>query len=149
MKTGHIVEGFTEMRSAVGRPWPRALNRELAAVHCELGHVLLEYSYVAHPPQDWTVPHSRLLNAWIEFRRAAMLDPASECPKAPLVAVARQACAHYPCFRNSLALGGAYFLSSDFERAKQAYEECKQYAANSPKLLEGLKRWPPEVDLPE
>lgn len=134
LKAGKIVDGFSELKVAVAKPWPSDKKNELAEAHRQLGDVLKEYAYIAKNSGRGTVGMKRLLNAGIEYRRAATLNPNNADAARSLVEVAREAVAIRPSFDNYLTLGGAYQLVSDFERAKMAYEDAWKVNPNSPAL---------------
>src|SRR5262249_54744957 len=68
----------------------------------------------------------RLLNAGIEYRRAATLNPNNMDASRSLVEVARNAVGINPSFDNYLTLAAGYQLVGDFERAKMAYENARR-----------------------
>jgi tetratricopeptide (TPR) repeat protein len=134
LKAGKVVDGFTELKIAVAKPWPNDKKSDLAEAHRQLGDILKEYAYIAKSDGRGTVGMKRLLNAGIEYRRAVTINPNNLDAARSLVEVSREAVAIAPSFDNYMMLGGAYQLIADFERAKMAYEDAWKANPNSPAL---------------
>lgn len=134
LKAGKVVDGFTELKIAVAKPWPNDKKSDLAEAHRQLGDILKEYAYIAKSDGRGTVGMKRLLNAGIEYRRAVTINPNNMDAARSLVEVSREAVAITPSFDNYMMLGGAYQLIADFERAKMAYEDAWKANPNSPAL---------------
>jgi tetratricopeptide (TPR) repeat protein len=148
LKVGYdkeTVEGFAELRIAVGKTWDYKnndeLRRQLSACHAKLGDILKEFAYKARERGSGTIGLKRLLNAGIEYRRAVQVNPANTDAARGLIEVSREAVAINPSFDNHLALGGAYLLINDFEHAKQEYEDCWKADARRTELPTAQKAY--------
>lgn len=124
LKAGKPVDGFSELRIAVAKPWESKDKNELGACHRQLGDILKEFAFKAKETGRGTVGMKRLLNAASEYRRACTINPADAEAVKSFVEVVREGVAIKPCFDNYLMLGGAYLLAGDFSHAKLAYEQC-------------------------
>lgn len=139
-KAGKVVEGYKELRTAVGREWPVDQKNTLADCHRQLGDVLKDHAFRAKESGEGTVGMKRLLNAGIEYRRAVTINPANASAIHGLIEVAREAVAIKPSsFDNHLMLAGAYQLGGDFDHAKQEYETCYRLGPNNPALAAARK----------
>lgn len=138
LKAGKDVEAFREMRKAVSMEWAADEKLELSACHRQLGDILKEYAYKAKedPKQPrGTTGLKRLYSAYIEYRRAVLLNPADATSVRGMLECAREGVAVRPnSFDNHLALGNAYLLSGDFQRARQEYEICYKISAGRPEV---------------
>lgn len=125
LKAGKPVDGFKELRSAVGDSnWANDQRNELAACHRQLGDILKEFAMKAKDQGKGTKGMQRLANAAIEYRRAVMLNPSDASAIQGLIEVAQHAVSIRPSFDNHLLLGGAYLLGGKFPQAQQEYKEC-------------------------
>ncbi len=124
LKAGKPVDGFSELRIAVSKPWESKDKNELGACHRQIGDILKEFAFKAKETGRGTVGMKRLLNAATEYRRACTINPADAEAVKSFVEVVREGVAIKPCFDNYLMLGGAYLLAGDFSHAKLAYEQC-------------------------
>ncbi|MBX9568981.1 MAG: tetratricopeptide repeat protein [Candidatus Obscuribacterales bacterium] len=125
LKAGKPVDGFKELRSAVGDSnWANDERNELAACHRQLGDILKEFAMKAKDQGKGTKGMQRLANAAIEYRRAVMLNPSDGSAIQGLIEVAQHAVSIRPSFDNHLLLGGAYLLGGKFPQAQAEYKEC-------------------------
>ncbi len=133
-KAGKIVDSFQELKIAVSKDWPADKKNELSTCHRELGDILKKYAYIARDNAQSPVALRRLLNAGIQYRRAATLNPGNGSAVQGLIEVSREAVAINPAFDNFLTLAAAYQLAGDFERARLEYENAWGADANHPAL---------------
>jgi tetratricopeptide (TPR) repeat protein len=131
LKQGKVVEGFSEIKAAVAKPWAASENNDLADCHRQLAEILKEFAFKARDRGDMGRALKRLENAEIEYRRAVTLNPLNSDAIAGLVEVAREGVAIKPSFDNHLTLAGAYQLAGDYERAKMEYEACWKLDRNN------------------
>lgn len=125
LKAGKPVDGFKELRSAVGDSnWSTDQRNELAACHRQLGDILKEFAMKAKEQGKGTKGMQRLANSAIEYRRAVMLNPSDASAIQGLIEIAQHAVSIRPSFDNHLLLGGAYLLGGKFPQAQQEYKEC-------------------------
>lgn len=124
IKAGKVVDGFNELKIAVGKTWEKKDSQYLADCHRMLGDILKEYAFIAKSSGRGSTGMKRLLNAGIEYRRAVTINPANMDAARGLIECAREAAAINPSFDNQLTLAAGYQLTGDFERAKMAYEDC-------------------------
>ena len=125
LKAGKPVDGFKELRSAVGDSnWATDERNELASCHRQLGDILKEFAMKAKDQGKGTKGMQRLANAAIEYRRAVMLNPSDASATQGLIEIAQHAVSIRPSFDNHLLLGGAYLLGGKFPQAQQEYKEC-------------------------
>jgi tetratricopeptide (TPR) repeat protein len=130
------VEGFQELKIAVGKDWPKDQQMELAFAHLHLADLLKDLAYKARDTNRSQTALVRLTNAAIEYRRAATIFNGRNLEGARgLVEVAREAAAINPnSFENRLMLAGGYQLLGDFDRAKKEYENCWRLRPSDPRL---------------
>lgn len=125
LKAGKPVDGYKELRSAVGRSdWEDGKRNELASCHRQLGDILKEFALKAKDTGRGTKGMQRLANAGVEYRRAVMLNPSDGAAIQGFIEVAQNAVSIRPSFDNHLTLGGAYLLGGKFPQAQQEYKEC-------------------------
>ncbi len=124
LKQGKVVEGYSEIKTAVAKQWSDSDKNDLADCHRQLGEILKEFAFKARDRGDMVRALKRLENAGIEYRRAVTLNPLNSDAIGGLVEVAREGVAIQPSFNNHLLLAGAYQLAGDYERAKMEYEAC-------------------------
>lgn len=125
LKAGKQVEGYKELRIAVGRSdWGADQRNELATTHRQLAEILKEFALKAKEAGKGSKGMQRLSNAGVEYRRAITLNPADGATIAGLIEVAQMAVAIKPSFDNHLLLGGAYLLAGKFPQAQNEYKEC-------------------------
>ncbi len=134
LKQGKVVEGFSELKTAVAKQWPDSEKNDLADCHRQLGEILKEFAIKARDRGDLDRALKRLQNAGIEYRRAVTLNPLNTDAISGLTDIAREAVAIRPSFDNHLMLAGAYQLSGDYDRAKMEYEACWKIDKNNPTL---------------
>ncbi len=121
-----LVDGFTDMRKAVSKPWEPSQAKEQSECHCQLANILKEYAFLAKDGGRTEVALKRLLNASTEYRRAVQINPLNTDAISGLTEICREAVAIKPSFDNHLMLGGAYLLRGDLDHAKQEYGECNK-----------------------
>ena len=90
LKQGKVVEGYSEIKTAVAKPWPDNEKNDLADCHRQLGEILKEFAFKARDRGDMDRALKRLSNAGIEYRRAVTLNPLNSDAIAGLVEVARE-----------------------------------------------------------
>ncbi len=132
------VEGFDELKIAVGKDWPKDQQVDLGRVHAKLGDTLKDLALKAKADGRTQTALKRFDIAAVEYRRAATLMNGSGNFDGVrgLIEVSREAVSINPrSFDDHLMLGGAYQLSGDFERAKKEYETCWQLSPGNPKLV--------------
>lgn len=129
-----LYEGYARLKIALNKHWDPSQQVDLAQCHTLMANVLKDAALVAREHNHMRTALKRLENASIEYRRAVQLNPASTDAIAGLIEVAREAVALQPSFDNHLMLGSAYLLRSDFDRAKQQYEECFKLNPNAEAL---------------
>ncbi|MBX9689044.1 MAG: tetratricopeptide repeat protein, partial [Candidatus Obscuribacterales bacterium] len=135
LKAGKTVDGFKELRSAVGRTdWTPEQKKELSAVHGKLGDILLEFALKAKDAGKGTKGMQRLYNAAQEYRRAVQVYPGNGAAVDGLIKCAQMALAIRPSFDNHLFLGGAYLLAGKFPQAQMEYNECFKIKGDRPEL---------------
>lgn len=134
-----LVEGFSMMRTAVGKSWEPGQKNELATTFCQIGNILKEYAFTARDRGATDVALKRLANASTAYRRAVQLNPLNTDAISGLIEVSREAVAVKPSFDNHLMLGGAYVLRDDLDRAKHEYEECNKLDPNNDALNNARK----------
>ena len=138
LKAGKDVDGYRELRKAVSMEWATDEKLELAACHRQLGDILKDYAYKAKEDPNkprGIVGMKRLYNAYIEYRRAVLLNPADATAVRGMLECAREGVAIKPnSFDNHLALGDAYLLSGDFQHARQEFEQCFKLAPSRPEV---------------
>ena len=134
LKQGKVVDGYSELKTAVAKPWADSEKNDLADCHRQLGEILKEFAIKARDRGDMVTALKRLNNAGIEYRRAVTLNQSNSDAIGGLVEVAREAAAMRPSFDNHLMLAGAYQLAGDYDRAKMEYEACWKLDHNSPTL---------------
>src|SRR5262249_47347845 len=111
-----LVEGYSEMKVAFTKDWKKEEQRELAACHALMGDTLKELAFKARDDGRTETAMKRMLNASIEYRRAAVLNPGNGDAYRGLIEVAREAVAINPrSFDNHMMLAGAYQLAGDYE----------------------------------
>jgi len=134
LKAGKVVDGFDELKTAVGKGWETKDKLELGACHRQLGDILAKYADIAFRQGRKMEGMQRLLNAGIEYRRAVTINTSDADAARSLVKVAREAVAFKPSYDNHMTLGGAYQLVGDFQHAKMEYEECGKLNPNAADL---------------
>lgn len=135
LKAGKEVEGYKELRIAVGRvDWGTDDKIELSACHRQLGDLLKNYAFKAKDRGKGTLGMKRLANAGVEYRRAVTLNPADAQAVKGLLEVAREAVAIRPTFDNHLMLGSAYLLAADFAHAQMEYLQCFKLDPKRPEI---------------
>lgn len=135
IKAGKTVDGFKELRAAVGRnDWPEDQRNELATCHRQLGDILKEFALKAKDAGKGSKGMQRLYNASVEYRRAVTLNGADGSAIDGLVQVAQMALAIKPSFDNHLYMGGAYLLAGKFPNAQMEYNECYKLKPTRPEL---------------
>lgn len=138
LKAGKDVDGYRELRKAVAMEWATDEKLELAACHRQLGDLLKEYAYKAKEDPNkprGTTGMKRLYNAFIEYRRAVLLNPADATAVRGMLECAREGVAIKPnSFDNHLCLGASYLLSGDFQHARQEFETCFKIAPTRPEV---------------
>ncbi len=139
LKQGKTVEGYTELKSAVGKPWSEADKNDLADCHRQLAEILKEFAYIARNGGRMNDALKRLDNAGIEYRRAVTLNPSNFDAIHGLLEVAREAVSINPSFDNHLMLGGAYQMEGDYDRAKMEYETCWKLDKNNSALVQARR----------
>jgi tetratricopeptide (TPR) repeat protein len=153
MKADKPVDGYSELRIAVQKPWKNDQIIELSQCHRKLAEVLLDYAYKARDRGDGTKGMRRLINAVTEYKRAVTLNPADAEAIRGFTESVRECCALRPTFDNELMLGGAYLLGHDFNHAKMAYELCYKVDPRRTELQQarlayhkGVATWPTSSD---
>jgi len=153
MKADKPVDGYSELRIAVQKPWKNDQIIELSQAHRKLAEVLLDYAYKARDRGDGTKGMRRLINAVTEYKRAVTLNPADAEATRGFTESVRECCALRPTFDNELMLGGAYLLGHDFNHAKMAYELCYKIDPRRTELQQarlayhkGVATWPTSSD---
>lgn len=134
LKAGKPVDGYAELRIAVGKTWEGKDKNDLAACHRQLGQLLYDYALTAKNRGKGTLGMKRLWNAIIELRRAVTINPADGTALQLLVECSREGVAIQATFDNYLMLGGAYLLAGDFAHAKLCYEQCFKLDPRNPAL---------------
>jgi tetratricopeptide (TPR) repeat protein len=130
LKQGKVVEGYSELKTAVAKQWADNEKNDLADCHRQLGEILKEFAYKARERGDMPRAFRRLENAGIEYRRAVTLNPLNSDAISGLVEIAREGVAIKPSFDNHLM----YQLAGDYERAKMEYEACWKLDRNNTTL---------------
>ena len=135
IKAGKTVEGFKELRTAVGRSdWTECEKMELADTHRELGDILKDFALKAKDQGKGQKGMQRLWNAGVEYRRAVTIYPGNLAAVEGLVQCAQMALAVRNSFDNHLFLGGAYLLAGKFANAQMEYKECYKLKPDNPEL---------------
>lgn len=134
-----LVEGYTEMRTAVTKAWEPSERNELSKCHASLGDILKELAFTARDDGRTQVALKRMQNAGLEYRRAVTLNPLNSDAIRGLIEVSREAVQVNPSFDNHLTLGGAYQLVPDFEHAKREYLECFKLNKTQPALAQARR----------
>lgn len=137
LKAGKTVDGYQELTIGVSKNWPTTTDGrvELAGFHMMLADTLKDFAFKAHDRGDGARGMRRLLNASVEYRRAATLNPANASAIQGLIECSRTACSMRQTFDNYLMLGGAYVLAGDFPHAKIAYDQCYKVDPRNPALV--------------
>ncbi len=133
LRGGKIMEGYDQLIQALRKSWPKD-DPLLVDCHLLLADTLKDFAYKAKAYPDKTVYIKRLNNAFVEYRRAVMLNPINGEALSGMAETAREAVALNPSFRNLLNLGAAYLLSGDYDRAKVNYEKAWRLEPTNPDL---------------
>ncbi len=134
IKAGKTVEGYKELRTAVGMSWPEGQEKELADVHRQLGDILKDFALKAKDRGAGSKGMQRLYNAAVEYRRAVTIYPGNGGAIEGLLQCGQMALAIRPSFDNHLYMGGAYVLAGKFPNAQMEYNECYKLKPNRPEL---------------
>lgn len=137
LKGGKVMEGYQELLNALRKSWSTQDNPTLIECHLLLAETLKDFAYKAKEYPDKTIYIKRLNNAYMEYRRAAMLmgDNINGEVISGLIETAREAAALQPTFRNFIALASAYLLGGDYDRAKLNYEKAWRAEPNNPDIV--------------
>jgi tetratricopeptide (TPR) repeat protein len=119
-----VVYTYYELSRLVGDESTKRPAAETGRLHKKLGDILLEYAYSAKDRGRGTLGMKRLLNAWIEYRRALALEKSDSEVPGKLLTIAEAAVKIRPSACNYLALGSANYLNGNLEQAN----ECLQFA---------------------
>ncbi len=111
LKANKVVDGYIELRKAVSKTdWNTTENAKLAQCHRQLAELLQKYSDVATNSGRKTVGMERMLNAWLEYKRALFLQPTDqECIGQLAFLSPEPSRLNHPIIM-SAALGSAYLL---------------------------------------
>lgn len=137
LKGGKIMEGYQELLNALRKSWSTQDNAILIECHLLLADTLKDFAYKAKEYPDKSIYIKRINNAYMEYRRAAMLmgNNINGEVISGLIEAAREAAAIQPSFRNFIALAGAYLLAGDYDRAKINYEKAWRAEPNNPDIV--------------
>lgn len=134
IKAGKTVEGYKELRTAVGMSWPEGQEKELADTHRQLGDILKDFALKAKDRGAGSKGMQRLYNAAVEYRRAVTIYPGNGGAIEGLLQCGQMALAIKPSFDNHLYMGAAYVLAGKFPNAQMEYNECYKLKPNRPEL---------------
>lgn len=141
-KSGGVKEAFQQYAEIVNIA-PNGLSTEeqydLAKCHKALGEILYTYGIQALNFKRLETGRARLLNAWIEYRRALFLNPNDKQVQAQLLAISKYAVEQVPTFENWLAYGSSLMLTGEKTKAKQCYKQCRKLQPDS-RILNRLPR---------
>ncbi len=136
VKANKIVDGYSELKIAVARAdWKPNEDKQLAQCHRQLADLLSEYSNRAMDSGRKATALQRLLNSWIEYKRAVFLDPTDRQSAKQLLLLSNEALNISPTYDNWLAAGSASILNDDLDRAAESYEMCEKLDPNNPLSL--------------
>lgn len=120
-----VVEGFKELRIAVEmNKWRPTDQPNAAKCHQMLASILYEYALKAKDTGRGSKGMQRLLNAWVEARRALFMDPSSEENRKMIYAISRDLVGITPRFNNLLSLGSSAYLMGNKIEALDCYQKC-------------------------
>ena len=134
LKANKTVEGYEALRTALRKDWGKDEQGELGECHVLMADKLLEFAYIAKKQGNMPTFVKRLNNSMVEYRRACMINPSNMQAVHGLTETAREAVTLQPTFANQLALGSAYLLQLDFDRAKVCFEKAWRLNPSSPEL---------------
>ncbi len=134
IKAGKTVEGYKQLRNAVGMQWEQGLEKELADTHRQLADILKEFALKAKDTGRGSKGMQRLYNAATEYRRAATIYPGNGAAIEGLITCGQMALAIRPSFDNHLFMAAAYLLAGKFPNAQQEYNQCYKLAPRRPEL---------------
>ncbi|MBS2007785.1 MAG: tetratricopeptide repeat protein [Cyanobacteria bacterium SZAS TMP-1] len=134
LKAGKPVEGYDTLRTALRKDWSKDEQDQLVECHLLLADTLLNFAYITKKQGNTAIFIKRLNNAMIEYKRAATINPSNMAAVHGLTETTREAVTLQPSFANLLALGSAYLLQFDFDRAKINFEKAWRLNPSSPDL---------------
>lgn len=141
-KSGGVKEAFQQYAEIVNIA-PNGLSTEeqfdLSKCHKALGEILYTYGIQALSFKRLETGRARLLNAWIEYRRALFLNPNDKQVQAQLLAISKYAVEQVPTFENWLAYGSSLMLAGEKTKAKECYQQCRKLQPDAV-LLKRLER---------
>ncbi len=126
-----VVEGFRELRIAVElSKWRSSDQPDAAKCHQMLASILYEYAMKAKESGRGTKGMQRLLNAWVEARRALFLDPTNDANRKLIYSISRDLVGITPKFNNLLSLGSSAYLIGNKAEALDSYQKCADLIEN-------------------
>jgi len=135
LASGQLVYGYAEFCKTVERTdWLPEQAKLMGSCHKQIADILFEYAYKAKESGRGTKGMERLLNSWIEYRRALSCIPDDPEIRKQLLKVADAALLIKPSACNYLASGSANILNGNSESATQCFEKVRKLDANYPGL---------------
>lgn len=136
IKADKVVDGYVALKIAVEKPdWTSEESKQLSICHRQLADLLRKYAGTARESGRHTTAKKRMLNAWIEYRRAAFLDP-DQCQSMAeqMMSLAKEAVSIKPSYNNYLALGSVSLFTADIDLASKCYDTCAKLDENNQSL---------------
>ncbi len=133
LKANKIADAYAELKIAVAKnDWQLDESPQLAQCHQNLGNILLENSDKSNVFKREPAGMECLLNAWLEYKTALVLDPTNSDTIKRLCKCSAEALVIEPSYNNWLAFGSASLLFDDLDQAEESYDTCERLDPNNP-----------------